>query len=233
MRHISSLFTFPLTIAHAAYWHNALGDPSKFDAKDEDGNVIRKSIMVLGARQEATLPPRIWLELNAIFPEALFHIHHLGPDVPEQHHEKTMEMNEGKMKITWTRARYQDVQEYVDVPDLYCLFNSGVGYPHAQDEWTDALDIVFNESGFKPALFSSHNKEDSARDYAYLSRRQDCRYLTHPKENPFMSLKKDVAVNNLSYMINSNQHYAMVRGAPPDGLIWGSNLIEKIRNATR
>lgn len=33
-------------------------------------------------------------------------------------------------------------------------------------------------------------QEDSARDYAYLSRRQDCRYLTHPKENPFMSLKK-------------------------------------------
>ena len=33
-------------------------------------------------------------------------------------------------------------------------------------------------------------QEDSARDYAYLSRRQDCRYTTHPAENPFMSLKK-------------------------------------------
>ena len=51
-------------------------------------------------------------------------------------------------------------------------------------------------------LFTSHSKEDSARDYSALSRRQDCRFLTHPAVNPFMSLKKDVALTDLKYIIN-------------------------------
>ena len=32
MRLISSMFTFPLTIAHAIYWKSALGDPAKVEA---------------------------------------------------------------------------------------------------------------------------------------------------------------------------------------------------------
>mmetsp|Transcript_43789 Transcript_43789/g.68559 ORF Transcript_43789/g.68559 Transcript_43789/m.68559 type:complete len:95 (+) Transcript_43789:232-516(+) len=90
---------------------------------------------------------------------------------------------------------------------------------------------MFNQSGFKPCLFTSHNKEDTARDYSYLSRRQDCRFITHPQENPFMALKKEVALNNLHYVINSNHSYALVKGAPPGGLIWGGSIIEKIRAA--
>ena len=31
---------------------------------------------------------------------------------------------------------------------------------------------------------------------------QDCRFLTHPAVNPFMSLKKDVAITDLKYIIN-------------------------------
>lgn len=33
IRVISSVFTFPLTIAHAIYWKSALGDPSKLDRR--------------------------------------------------------------------------------------------------------------------------------------------------------------------------------------------------------
>ena len=36
---------------------------------------------------------------------------------------------------------------------------------------------------------------------------QDCRFLTHPAVNPFMSMKKDVALTDLKYIIN--RCYAM------------------------
>lgn len=96
--------------------------------------------------------------------------------------------------LQWTRAEYQEVNEYFPTPDLFVVFNSGMGYRDGNENtWNGALNIVFNHSGFKPLLLTSHGKEDSARDYAYLSRRQDCRFLMHPYENPFMSLRNGAA----------------------------------------
>lgn len=43
--------------------------------------VVPWRITVLGARAEARLPLRSWLELCAIFPEAAFDIHLVGPEV--------------------------------------------------------------------------------------------------------------------------------------------------------
>ena len=81
-------------------------------------------------------------------------------------------------------------------------FGAGIGHGSAGLSWNNALELLFNKSDFKTVLFTSHSKEDSARDYAALSRRQDCRFLTHPAVNPFMSLKKDVALTDLKYIIN-------------------------------
>jgi len=93
IRVISSVFTFPLTIAHAIYWKSALGDPSKLDSrKDEDGNQIPNRIAILGPRAEAVLPTRAWLELNAIFPEAAFELHFVGPEIPEDKHETEIDI---------------------------------------------------------------------------------------------------------------------------------------------
>jgi len=233
IRIISSVFTYPLTIAHAIFWSAALGDPSNLAKKDEDGNLIPQRITILGPRAEATLPPRAWVELCAIFPEAAFDIHFVGPEIPDDHHDRVLEIAELRLTMTWTKAFYQDVHEYHDLPDLFVAYNSGIGYGSAQDTWRDALELVFNKSNFKPILFTSHSKEDSARDYSYLSRRQDCKFLTRPAENPFMSYKKDVAVNNLKYIIQSNHSYALVRGAPPDGVIPGDSLWEKLKYALK
>ncbi len=88
VRHISSMFTYPLTIAHAIFWCRALGDPARLDRKDDEGNLVPWRITVLGPRAEANLPVRVWLELCAIFPEAAFDLHFVGPEVPEQLHEQ-------------------------------------------------------------------------------------------------------------------------------------------------
>ena len=127
----------------------------------------------------------------------------------------------------------QDVHEFHDLPDLFVIFNSGVGYTRNEDTWADALDLMFNKSNWTPVLMTSHNADDAARDYSYLSRRQDCRFLALPAENPFMSLRRDVALNNLKYVIQSNHTYALVRGSPPSGVISAGSLIETLRNALR
>ena len=107
IRHISSVFTYPLTIAHAIYWHSVLGDPSKLDRRNSDGNLIPWRITVLGPRAEATLPIRAWLELCAVFPEAAFDLHLVGPEVPEKMHEEVAEVHNNRLTITWTRGLYQ------------------------------------------------------------------------------------------------------------------------------
>ena len=73
---------------------------------------------------------------------------------------------------------------------------------------------------FKTVLFTSHSKDDSARDYSALSLRQDCRFLSHPAVNPFMSLKRDVAVTNLKYIINRSPPLS----APPARWHCGTHL---------
>ena len=35
---------------------------------------------------------------------------------------------------------------------------SGVGHAGLQETWKEALHLVFNKSGFKPAIFTSHSK---------------------------------------------------------------------------
>ncbi len=107
IRHISSIFTYPLTIAHAIYWNSVLGDPAKLDRRNADGNLIPWRIAILGPRAEATLPPRAWLELCAIFPEAAFDLHLVGPEVPEKMHEQVTELHNNRLTITWTRGLYQ------------------------------------------------------------------------------------------------------------------------------
>ena len=107
IRHISSVFTYPLTIAHAIYWHSALGDPSKLDRRNSDGHLVPWRIAVLGPRAEATLPVRAWLELCAVFPEAAFDLHLVGPEVPEKMHEQVTEVHDNRLTITWTRGLYQ------------------------------------------------------------------------------------------------------------------------------
>jgi splicing suppressor protein 51 len=57
-RHVSSVFTFPLTIAHAIFWQRAMGDPARLKKKDEDGKEIPRRITIVGARAEARSPPR-------------------------------------------------------------------------------------------------------------------------------------------------------------------------------
>ena len=102
IRAISSVFTFPLTIAHAIYWKSALGDPGKLDSrKDDDGKQIPQRITILGPRAEAVLPTRAWLELNAIFPEAAFELHFVGPEIPDDKHEQV----ETETIYTYTHTR--------------------------------------------------------------------------------------------------------------------------------
>jgi len=123
--------------------------------------------------------------------------------------------------------------EFHELPDLFVIFNSGIGHPSAGASWDDALHLLFDKSDFRPVLFTSHSKEDSGRDYSALSRRQDCRFLTHPAVNPFMSLKRDVAVTYLKYIINSNHSYMLVRGSPPDGVIPGDTVWEKLKHVLK
>ena len=214
MRLISSMFTFPLTIAHAIYWKSALGDPAKLDQKkDEDGNQLPNRITILGPRAEATLPTRVWLELNAIFPEAPFALHFVGPEIADDYDERVLDIPEHKLSMRWSKATYEEVHEHHELPDLFVIFNSGLGHGTAGKDWDDALEILFNQSDFKTVLFTSHSKDDSARDYSALSLRQDCRFLSHPAVNPFMSLKRDVAVTNLKYIINRSPPLSAPRRA--------------------
>ena len=144
----------------------------------------------------------MWLELNAIFPEAPFALHFVGPEIADDYDERVLDIPEHKLSMKWSKATYEEVHEHHELPDLFVIFNSGLGHGTAGKDWDDALEILFNQSDFKTVLFTSHSKDDSARDYSALSLRQDCRFLSHPAVNPFMSLKRDVAVTNLKYIIN-------------------------------
>merc|ERR1712086_166116 len=116
------------------------------------------------------------------------------------------------------------------------LFNSGVGFAGENDDdcWHETLKHLLSTG--TPIVFTSHSDKDSARDEKELLRlmaecvsqpaRGCCvtvgwarwgvqhEMLMDVQLNPFRSLRKDPARNNVRHMISTNHKIFVLRGLP-------------------
>lgn len=235
-RHISQMFTWPLSIAYAL--QKASGASQITDLANPDslgGDWMQKDkkirVCILGARQEATLPDRVWQELAFLCPGVAFTLHFVGPEVPEALNGTENTLKKGTANIQenevsnhedlimkFDRMLFEELPADTPAPDLFVLFNSGVGFQNASgsDTWDVVMQVALDSK--KPILFTAFSAEDVKRDQAYLETvltEDNSETLIGFKtfeENPFMNMKKDAARNNYRYMINSNHSFKLVRG---------------------
>jgi len=212
-RHISQMFTWPLTVAWAL--QQVSGYVSISDIKSNELGLLGEGdslyIYVVGARQEATLPERVWEELAFLCPDVQVTVHLVGPEVPSSLDGKRSKVSD-TLNLAYDCVPFEELSADAPEPDLLVLFNSGVGFQHTQgnNEWGSALQAMLATG--KPMLLSSFSQEDAARDEAFIkSLEEDVEVMLECTENPFMNMKKDAARNNYRYMINSNHSVQVIR----------------------
>jgi len=214
-RHISQMFTWPLSVAYGLQQVSGasmITDLANTESlMGEDGKM---RVCIVGARQEATLPDRVWQELAFLCPGVAFTLHFVGPEVPETLNGTEKEVAEDLL-IKFDRLPFEELPEDTPTPDVFVLFNSGVGFQHASgnDTWNVVMEAALESK--KPLVFTAFSVEDAKRDQAYLETvctEDNSEILLDFEENPFMNMKKDAARNNYRYMINSNHSIKVIRG---------------------
>lgn len=211
------MFSWPVTIAYTL--QRISGSTTISNLSSSEGILGPDDslyITVVGARQEATLPHRVWQELSYLATGVNITLHHVGPEVPSSLDGKCVEVS-AMMRLKFDSVNFEDLPADSPQPDMFVLFNSGVGFQHSQgsSEWEGVLEAALSTQ--KPMLFTSFSIEDATRDQAYLEKIGSARpggyeVLIPVEENPFMNMKKDAARNNYRYMIHSNHSIQVIRG---------------------
>jgi len=226
-RHLSQMFTWPLTIAFALQEISggiAITDIAKSDRLvlpvNEEG-VTTLNIHALGARQEAALPDRVWQELQYLCPDVNISLRLIGPEIPGALDGKVstlaspMADSQSNFALSFHQCLYEDLPEEIPPADVFVVFNSGIGYQREIGDPTWDRFLADALASRVPIILSSFNEADAARDkdcVKALQAEHDCQILFAPEENPFMSMKKDAARNNYRYMVNSNYSLQVISG---------------------
>ena len=138
-RLVSAALSFPLTIAHFS---------ALVVARDHRAVATATCI---GARAEATLPTALWHEL-ALATERDWALEMVGPHVLPNAPPRTS----GRVALSSVAACYHDLATARPRPDLFCLFNPGMGQPEWADSWRPTvrfmriLTVAFHANPSRP-----------------------------------------------------------------------------------
>jgi hypothetical protein len=188
LRFISSLLTYPLTVAHTL---RTLYPP-------EHDRPSKLQIAIIGARAEASLPLSWWKQCLYLDPvcEHLT-IRFLGPHLPNRTTNKTtipLHIQNGTKSQTlqgqetsWQNERTQqqytlqlindplDACTFHDHPNafeillhsnFFLLFHPGMGSATLSSSWTPTLQLLFESR--KPIAFTAFHPHDLSRDLQQL-----------------------------------------------------------------
>ena len=226
LRVLSSLGTFPLSLA---YGINRLRGH-----KGEERNV---SVLVVGARAEASLP-RLWWR-KALFSlrsidqlEIVF----MGPHLPTlvSGSSKSIMIPQA-LSLSWRSTlavhrqlsvdnlaggncyfhNYSHPQSLLNSFDMFALFNPGFGAPSLRESWVPSLNLLLATS--KPLLISAHSSYDLHRDLRTLDNvysPSKYSWLLEPEQNPFRSFKRtfDEQEDPEAQVVTTNDYLYVIRG---------------------
>jgi len=228
-RHLSQMFTWPLTIAYAlqqASTSTTIANLEKCQVgvipqqrevpcgnSGEQITMPALTVCIVGARQEAAIPARVWQELSLICPSVHFDLHFVGPEISAKSVRPREYLSNAQLSLSYERCRLEEMELQVPDVDLFVLFHGGIGFQNetGNDEWAPALEVLF-ASG-KPLLFTAFSAEDAARDEAYIKQAHDeCEVLLPMEQNPMMNMKQEAARNDITHLIQSNHSCMLVRG---------------------
>jgi hypothetical protein len=183
-RVLSSLYSFPLTLAHA------LNEVIVSDSLHADAPVDKLTeldILVVGARAESSLPLMWWSEcLHACLPHiAGLSINMVGPQMqaprPSKHNNrvswkplcdgttaearylKLIHSNGGQVPLD----QHPHVKDILRQSDVFVLYNPGIGSTEElKQSWRDTMILLLNTR--KPLIMTAHSERDMERDLQYL-----------------------------------------------------------------
>lgn len=157
---ISKLLSYPITLRR--HW-SSIRDviESKAGNKNEKKQQSTR-IVIAGARAEASLPNIYWDELTKYQErDEDYDISFIGFDVdPKKLMERqTKQTRPNKMRFNYYKGPLTKDHR---IPDLYVMYNSGIGHPREKQYWKESIDILLQNK--VPILGTSFNKVDFERD---------------------------------------------------------------------
>lgn len=215
LRALSALLTSPLTIASAM--HNI---EQYICNKD---NEHRRSIVILGARAEASLPPVWWRELlldlrlrSSVLPQRPLDIHFVGPDLPTNIQPiRDFKYNYSDDNRLLAHPSYKTILTsslFDALPPLAItvLMNPGIGAPSLKSLWEPSLRLLLHRS-ISPLVFTSHSKGDLERDLLVLKKLANevgrkLTFIFGPAPNPFASLSPTVDSSEEAVRASRGEH---------------------------
>jgi len=210
-RHLSHFLTYPLSVAYGLLAVRPM--------MAEPTGLLK--IVFVGSRGETQLPAEAWREMASMFEFKQLELEMVGHEVLEsQVEEKPKGLGAG-ISLRCHRGSIDVAADYMQdpPPDCYALFNSGVGFAGENDDdcWHETLKHLLSTG--TPIVFTSHSDKDSARDEKELLRLMaewgvQHEMLMDVQLNPFRSLRKDPARNNVRHMISTNHKIFVLRGLP-------------------
>lgn len=170
---LSKLLSYPLTLAK--HIPDMLGHISAAEAHLEATTTT--IIDVIGARQEASLPPQYWASFPEMLPGRSFTIRFVGPHVPA-HFDKQTHKVVDRLTVQYSTSLYHDSELVkAQAPDALVFFNAGVGHPGEDKHWAPTLEQIFNATSPEqqegeqvmippPMLFTTFGSNDHKQDLA-------------------------------------------------------------------
>jgi len=207
-RHVSHLLTYPLSVAYGLL-------KVQPELASTEGPL---KLIFVGSRAETRLPAKAWRELACLFKFGQLELEMVGHEVLEEQNGVYESLGAGVSR----RSHVGSVDFEADymtepAPACYALFNSGVGFAGSRDDdcWHETLQQLLSTGA--PIVFTSHSADDAARDQKELQQLMEKWNVQHEwmleaQINPFRSLRKDPARNNVRHMIQTNHTIFILRG---------------------
>jgi hypothetical protein len=159
------------------------------------------SVLLVGARSEATLPAIWWKETLLTLPQVSgLAITFSGVDMPANIPPFAVtEMRETSQQLTLRRLpagtfhNTPNCENMLEDSDVCLLLNPGIGHPLLKDRWRPTLEMIC-KSG-KPVVCTAHGEFDVRRDEQELRTVYDVEWAHKPTLNPFVSMRVTVDAN--------------------------------------
>jgi hypothetical protein len=169
----------------------------------------RQSWCCIGARAEATLPPRYWGEMMDMHATTELELHFVGPDVRVGGPPADIHRNGSRLSLNWTyRGLFHDLSNISDQSwTHFVLFNPGLGHPQLKEHWLPTLSILKG----RPLCLTAHSLIDAEQDSQLLEElgfADTSRIVYRP--NPFSSRVLYQDPFDSSHFVSPNKYVAWI-----------------------
>lgn len=136
----------------------------------------------------------------------------VGPETPKKESANTRIETQSNT-IYYLRMNFYNCffEKYVHKPDVYVLFNPGLGHPHLKEGWRSTLKTLVKH-GEKPVYITAHSTSDMERDaFTIASEQEESNFSVHCfNANPFSSKMGSQDPFNQNEIVFANKFFGVV-----------------------